>query len=70
MAFTTWRWSQVNHLWLRAKKLSPAARITSATSMGGRGIYFVPPPVSRFLTRGRESSGLAVAFKWCCERWR
>jgi len=28
------------------KKLSPAARITSATSTGGRGIYFVPSPVS------------------------
>src|SRR5258706_494459 len=67
IAFSTFRWSQVNHLWLRSKNLSPAARITSATSIGGRGIYFIPSPVSRFLARGRESSGLAVAFKCCCE---
>src|SRR6478736_3146119 len=70
IALNTFRCSQVNHFWLHSKKLSPAVRITSATSTGGPGIYFVPPPVSRLLARGRESSGLAVAFRCCCERWR
>lgn len=37
---------------------------------GCRGIYFAPPPVSPLLASGRESSGLAVASRCCCERWR
>src|ERR1700694_4194633 len=44
IAFNTFRCSHVSHFRLFSKKLSSAARTTSATSMGGRGIYFVPPP--------------------------
>jgi len=47
-----------------------AARMMSATSTGDLGIYSVPSPVSRIRERGRESSGLAVAFRRFCERWR
>lgn len=70
MAFSTFRCSQVNHFWLLAKKLSPAARTTSATSMGGRGIYSVPAPGSRFFVSSNESSGLAVALRWRFDRCR
>ncbi len=41
IAFNTFRCSQVNHFGRHSKKLSPAVRITSATSTGGRAIYFV-----------------------------
>ena len=70
IAFNTFRCSQVNHFWLHSKKLSPAARITSATSTGGLGIYLVPLPLARFFARGRESSGLAVALRWRFDRCR
>ena len=70
IAFNTFRCSQVNHFWLHSKKLSPAARITSATSTGGLGIYLVPLPLARFFARGRESSGLAVALRWRFDRDR
>src|SRR5437868_2850425 len=49
----------------RSMKTSPAARMISATSRGGRLIYFSPGGLS---FSSSESKGLAVAFRWRCER--
>jgi hypothetical protein len=55
IAFTTLRWSQVSHFRLSSKKLSPAARMMSATSTGGRGI------LRRAGARGEHRQGIQGA---------
>jgi hypothetical protein len=69
IAFSTLRDSQVSHFGLFAKKLSPAARMISATSTGGRGIYEAPEALVLQANIGRASSGLAVAFTCRCDTW-
>ena len=54
------------HRHLVGRGICPSEPVPDA----GRGIYFVPCPVSRLLASGSASSGLAVAFRCCCERWR
>ena len=56
IAFNTLRWSQVSHFRLFSKKRSPSARITSATSTGGRDIYFVTAREAKVF--GENATGL------------
>src|ERR1700680_4968428 len=58
---------QVIHLRLRSMKVRPAARTRSATSSGGRFIYSL---CGDWFFSLSESSGLAVALRCRCERWR
>jgi hypothetical protein len=61
MAVKIFRCSQVNHFWLHWQKVVPAARMRSATSSGGRAIYFAASESA--------SRGLAVAPMWRFDRW-
>jgi len=70
MAVSTLMCSQLSHPRLCSKNAEPAARITSATSSGGRGIYFVCGPLPDLSNSESESSGLAVACKCRLDRWR
>ena len=67
MAGNTLRCCQVIHLRLRSINARPAARTRSATSRGGRFIYFLCGTLSFSWS---ESSGLAVALRCRRERWR
>jgi len=70
MALRTFRCRQENHFRQRSTKDLPAARITSATSKGGRSIYFVPLGPALLRNIGKASSGLATALRCRCETWR
>ena len=64
MALNTFRCRQLNHFRLPSKKESPAARMISATSRGGRGIYLALDGSEWESNLGSASSGLAVACRW------
>src|ERR1019366_4085563 len=68
MAVSTFWCSQVNHFRLPSKNASPAARITSATSTGGRAIYLLWGGSGLEAQIDNESSGLTVAPTRCLER--
>ena len=70
MAVSTFRWQDVSHLWHRSANLGPAARIISATSSGGRSIYFLARERlgAGDGDKGSASSGLAVSPRCFCER--
>src|SRR5215469_8257902 len=56
---------QVIHLRFRSMNVPPAARTRSATSNRGRSIYWSCGDLALSFN---ESRGLAVAFRWRCER--
>ena len=68
MARRTLRWVQRSHERLRSMKSVPALRMMSATSNCGRLIYSSSDDLPFFSTSA--SSGLGVACKCRCERWR
>jgi len=70
MALKIFRCSQVNHFRLRSKNESGAARRISATSTGGRAIYWGSARFALRVNRASVSSGLAVALRCRCDRWR
>jgi len=69
MASTTFICTQVSQPKLRCDKAGSAARMTSATSIGGRDIYFVGDFVP-VLNNGSASRGLAVACRCRVETCR